>query len=172
MQAALSRGQVSNLLDAVSGLNGGKILTLLMGGDKPIPINCGAVAFDVKDGQGKSDVFVIDTADTRIEGDGSFDLDHERFDLTIAPKPKKAGILSLRTPVRVYGSFRSPDFELDKAGLALRGGGAVALALVNPLAALLPLIETGPGEDTDCQRLLASAGPAAKAAAPTTRSRP
>lgn len=172
VQAALSRGQVSNLLDAVSGLNGGKILTLLMGGDKPIPINCGAVAFDVKDGQGKSDVFVIDTADTRIEGDGSFDLDHERFDLTIAPKPKKAGILSLRTPVRVYGSFRSPDFELDKAGLALRGGGAVALALVNPLAALLPLIETGPGEDTDCQRLLASAGPAAKAAAPTTRSRP
>ena len=172
VQAALSQGQVSNLLDAVSGLNGGKILTLLMGGDKPIPINCGAVAFDVKDGQGKSDVFVIDTADTRIEGDGSFDLDHERFDLTIAPKPKKAGILSLRTPVRVYGSLRSPDFELDKAGLALRGGGAVALALVNPLAALLPLIETGPGEDTNCQQLLASAGPAAKAAAPTTRSRP
>ncbi|GHC88752.1 membrane protein [Pseudorhodoferax aquiterrae] len=172
VQAALSRGQVSNLLDAVSGLNGGKILTLLMGGDKPIPINCGAVSFDVKDGQGKSQLFVIDTEDTRIEGDGGFDLDHERFDLTIAPKPKKAGILSLRTPVRVYGSFRSPDFELDKAGLALRGGGAVALALVNPLAALLPLIETGPGEDTDCQRLLASAGPAAKAAAPTTRSRP
>lgn len=172
VQAALSRGQVSNLLDAVSGLNGGKILTLLMGGDKPIPINCGAVSFDVKDGQGKSQLFVIDTEDTRIEGDGGFDLDHERFDLTIAPKPKKAGILSLRTPVRVYGSFRSPDFELDKAGLALRGGGAVALALVNPLAALLPLIETGPGEDTDCQRLLASAGPAAKAAAPNTRSRP
>lgn len=172
VQAALSQGQVSNLLDAVSGLNGGKILTLLMGGDKPIPINCGAVSFDVKDGQGKSQLFVIDTEDTRIEGDGGFDLDHERFDLTIAPKPKKARILSLRTPVRVYGSFRSPDFELDKAGLALRGGGAVALALVNPLAALLPLIETGPGEDTDCQRLLASAGPAAKAAAPNTRSRP
>ncbi|KQP44198.1 hypothetical protein ASF44_28130 [Pseudorhodoferax sp. Leaf274] len=172
VQAALSQGQVSNLLDAVSGLNGGKILTLLMGGDKPIPINCGAVSFNVKDGQGKSDVFVIDTADTRIEGDGTFDLDRERFDLTIAPKPKKAGILSLRTPVRVYGSLRSPDYALDKAGLALRGGGAVALALVNPLAALLPLIETGPGQDTDCQQLLAAAGPAAKAAAPSTRAKP
>ncbi|WP_326535264.1 AsmA family protein [Pseudorhodoferax sp.] len=173
VQAALSQGQVSNLLDAVSGLNGGKILTLLMGGDKPIPINCGAVSFDVKDGQGKSEIFVVDTADTRIEGDGSFDLDRERFDLTIAPKPKKAGILSLRTPVRVYGSFRAPDFALDKAGLALRGGGAVALALVNPLAALIPLIETGPGEDTNCQQLLAAAGPAAKAAAPSsTRAKP
>ncbi len=172
VQAALSQGQVSNLLDAVSGLNGGKIISLLMGGDQAIPINCGAVSFDVKDGQGRSEVFVVDTMDTRIEGEGTFDLDRERFDLTIAPKPKKAGILSLRTPVRVYGSFRSPGFELDKAGLALRGGGALALALVNPLAALIPLIETGPGEDTDCRQLLAAAGPAAKAAAPTTRSKP
>lgn len=171
VQAALSRGQVSNLLDAVSGLNGGKIITLLMGGDRAIPINCGAVSFGVKDGQGTSEVFVVDTADTRIEGEGTFDLDRERFDLTIAPKPKKAGILSLRTPVRVYGSLRSPDYELDKAGLALRGGGAIALALVNPLAALIPLIETGPGEDTDCQQLLAAAQPAAKAADPS-RTRP
>lgn len=173
VQAALSQGQVSNLLDAVSGLNGGKIITLLLGGDKPIPINCGALSFGVQDGQGTSEVFVIDTADTRIEGEGTFDLDRERLDLTIAPKPKRAGILSLRTPVRVYGSLRSPDYELDKAGLALRGGGAVALALINPLAALLPLIETGPGEDTDCQQLLASAAPAAKAAVPpSTRSKP
>lgn len=166
LQAALSQGQVSNLLDAVSGLNGGKIISLLMGGDKAIPINCGAVSFAVKDGQGHSELFVIDTADTRIEGEGGFDLDRERFDLTIAPKPKKAGILSLRTPVRVYGSFREPDFELDKAGLALRGGGALALALVNPLAALIPLIETGPGEDTNCKQLLAATQPAARAANP------
>ncbi len=71
------------------------------------------------------------------------------------PKPKQPGILSLRTPVRVYGSFRNPDYELDKGQLMLRAGGAIALALVNPLAALLPLIETGPGTDTDCARLLA-----------------
>lgn len=168
VQAALSQGQVSNLLDAVSGLNGGKVLTLLMGGDKPIPIHCGAVSFKVKDGQGRSELFVIDTEDTRIEGEGGFDLDRERLDLTIAPKPKRAGILSLRTPVHVFGSFRAPDFALDKAGLVLRGGGAVALALVNPLAALIPLIETGPGEDTNCQQLLAAAQPAAKAAAPSS----
>jgi AsmA protein len=173
VQAALSQGQVSNLLDAVSGLNGGKILTLLMGGDKPIPIHCGAVSFKVKDGQGQSELFVIDTQDTRIEGAGGFDLDHERLDLTIAPKPKRAGILSLRTPVHVFGSFRAPDFALDKTGLILRGGGAVALALVNPLAALIPLIETGPGEDTNCQQLLAATQPAAKAAAPSsTRAKP
>ena len=161
IRAVLSKGQVSNLLDAVSGLNGGKIITLLMGGDKPIPIRCGALAFDVRKGQGTSKVFVVDTDETRIEGSGGFDLDKERLDLTIAPKPKNAGILSLRTPVHVFGTFREPDYALDKTGLALRGGGAIALALINPLAALLPLIETGPGEDTDCARLFAAAQPAA-----------
>ncbi len=167
VQAALSQGQVSNLLDAVSGLNGGKIIRLLLGGDKPIPVRCGAVSFAVKDGQGRSEVFVIDTEQTRIEAEGGFDLARERLDLTIAPKPKQAGIFSLRTPVQVHGSFRNPEVELDKAGLALRGGGAVALALVNPLAALLPLIETGPGEDADCSQLFAAARPAARAAGPS-----
>ena len=71
------------------------------------------------------------------------------------PKPKNPGILSLRTPVHLYGSFRNPNFELDKGQLMLRAGGAVALALLNPLAALIPLIETGPGTNTDCARLLA-----------------
>lgn len=161
IQAVLSQGQLSNLLDAASGLNGGKIITLLMGGDKPIPVRCGAAAFDVKNGQGQSRIFVIDTEETRIEAEGGFDLDKERIDLTFAPKPKNLGILSLRTPVHVFGTFREPDFSLDKKGLALRGGGAIALALINPLAALIPLIETGPGEETDCAKLFASAKPAA-----------
>ena len=172
IHAVLSQGQLSNLLDAASGLNGGKIITLLMGGDKPIPVRCGAASFDIKNGQGKSRVFVIDTEETRIEAEGGFDLDKERLDLTFAPKPKNAGILSLRTPVHVFGSFREPDFALDKKGLALRGGGVLALALINPLAALIPLIETGPGEDTDCGRLLAAARPAAKSAAQPSSKKP
>lgn len=172
IHAVLSQGQLSNLLDAASGLNGGKVLALLMGGDKPIPVRCGAASFDIKAGLGQSRVFVIDTEETRIEGTGGFDLGRERLDLHLAPKPKNPGFLSLRTPLHVFGTFREPDFALDKKGLVLRGGGALALALINPLAALIPLIETGPGEDTDCGRLLAAARPAAKAAAPTSSKKP
>lgn len=172
IHAVLSQGQLSNLLDAASGLNGGKVLALLMGGDKAIPVRCGAASFDIKAGLGQSRVFVIDTEETRIEGTGGFDLGRERLDLHLAPKPKNPGFLSLRTPLHVFGTFREPDFALDKKGLVLRGGGALALALINPLAALIPLIETGPGEDTDCGRLLAAARPAAKAAAPTSSKKP
>ena len=156
ISAAISNGRVSNLLDAASGLNGGKVLQLLAGGDKTISVNCGGMAFDIKDGLGKSNLFVVDTEQTQILGEGTFNLTNERFDMTLTPKPKNMGILSLRTPVRLYGSFKQPDFALEKGPLIARAGGAVALLALAPLAALLPLIETGPGEDSDCRRLQAS----------------
>ena len=46
--------------------------------------------------------------------------------MTVAPKPKEVGLLSLRTPVRVYGSFKQPDFEIVKGPLAARLGAALA----------------------------------------------
>ncbi|MEO7337331.1 MAG: AsmA family protein, partial [Caldimonas sp.] len=126
VSAVVSRAQISNLLDAAAGLNGGKVIQLLVGGDQQIAIRCGAAAFDVRGGQGRSTLFVIDTEQSRIDGSGTFDLDHERFDAKIEPQPKHPGIFSLRTPVRVFGSFRHPDYALDKTGLALRAGGAIA----------------------------------------------
>ncbi|MDB5967279.1 MAG: hypothetical protein JWQ72_3779 [Polaromonas sp.] len=153
--AAIANGRISNLIDAIAGLNGGKVISLFVGGDKDIAINCGGMAFDVRDGIGRSQLFVVDTEQTRIEGSGTFSLTEETLDFVVAPKPKRPGILSLRTPVHLYGSFRHPDYGLDKGQLALRAGAAVALAIANPLTALLPLIETGPGKETDCARVLA-----------------
>ncbi len=158
VSAAISNGRISNLLDAASGLNGGKILQLLAGGDKTISVNCGGMAFDIKDGIGKSKLLVVDTEQTQILGDGGFNLKDEKFDVTLTPKPKNVGILSLRTPVRLYGRFNQADYELHKGPLLARAGSAVALLTVAPIAALLPLIETGPGQDSDCRRLQASAG--------------
>ena len=146
-------GRISNLLDAASGLNMGKVITLLVGGDKDIGINCGGAVFDVKDGRGQSSLFVIDTEQTQVLGDGWFNFGDERFDLTVAPKPKHAGLLSLRTPVRVYGSFSRPDYELKKGPLVARGAAVAALSAVGPLAPLVALIELGPGEDTDCGKV-------------------
>ena len=143
-------GRVSNLLDAASSLNLGKVLALLAGGDKDIVIRCGGAVFDVKGGRGKSTLFVVDTEQTQVLGDGWFDLEHERFELTVAPTPKEAGVLSLRTPVRVYGTFSDPDFELKKGPLVARAGAMAALAATAPLAALAALIEHGPGQETDC----------------------
>ncbi|MES2185199.1 MAG: AsmA family protein [Pseudomonadota bacterium] len=164
LSAAIADGRISNLLDAASGLNGGKVLALLAGGDKTIQVNCGGVAFDVKNGQGTTRLFVVDTEQTQILGEGTFDLARERFDMRITPKPKRMGILSLRTPVQVFGTFKNPDFKLEKGPLLARAGGAVALVFAAPLAAVLPLIETGPGQNTNCARVRQEAGAAEKQA--------
>ena len=175
LAATVVNGRISNLLDAASGLNGGKVLALLAGGDKDIVVRCGGVAFDVAGGRGKSTLFVIDTQQTQVVGAGGFDLEHEPVDVTGAPPPKRVGLLSLRTPVRLHGSFKQPEFEIVKGPLLAKAGAALGLAAVNPLAALLPLIETGPGEDTDCGKVRRQVGGAVKQAgapaAPDTRPR-
>lgn len=158
--ATIYDGQVSNLVDAASGLAIGRVLALLATGDREIPLNCGAAVFDVRDGQGQSSLFVIDTAQTQVLGSGHFDLRQERFDLHVEPKPKRPGLLSMRTPVDLKGSFSHIEVSLEKKPLLARAGAAVALAAVNPLAALIPLIETGPGENTPCASVLQAAGPA------------
>lgn len=172
LSAAVANGRISNIIDAAAGLNGGKLLTLFVGGDKDILINCGGLYADVQDGIGDLRLFVIDTEQTRVDGKGGLNLKDETFAFTLEPKPKKPGILSLRTPVQLHGSFRHPDFSLDKGPLFMRAGGAIALALVNPLAALLPLIETGPGTSTDCARVLAPLQGAQEAAAATGKALP
>ena len=164
ISAAVSNGRISNLLDAASGLNGGKVLTLLAGGDREIKVNCGGMAFDVKDGKGTSTLFLVDTEQTEIVGNGRFDLEHETFEMKITPTPKRMGILSLRTPVRLFGRLNKPEFELEKGPLLLRAGGAIALFGVAPIAALIPLIETGPGQDTNCARVKQVVGSAEKQA--------
>ncbi|RZI54675.1 MAG: AsmA family protein [Pseudomonas sp.] len=150
IRLAVANGRISNLVDALSGLNGGKVIQLLVAGDQTIAINCGSVAFDVVNGLGKSTLMVVDTEQTQILGNGTFDLSKERFDMTIEPKPKRMGILSLRTPMRAYGTFKHPEFAVEKGPLLARAGGALAMLAAAPLAALLPLIETGPGTPTDC----------------------
>lgn len=164
VSAAVANGRISNLLDAASGLNGGKVLSLLAGGDQTIKVNCGGFDFDVKNGLGKASVFVVDTEQTQILGNGGFDLGKETFDLVVTPMPKRMGILSLRTPVHAFGTFKKPQYELQKGPLIARAGGALALLAVSPLAALLPLLETGPGEDTDCLRLQSDLSGATKQA--------
>jgi AsmA family protein len=159
---AMEGGRISNLLDAASSLNGGKVLGVLLGGDHDIAIRCAAIAVDFSKGLGQSKILVFDTEQTRTEGSGTINLRDETFDFLLRPKPKRAGILSLRAPVRLYGSFKHADYSIDKRIVLARAGGAVLLAAINPFAVFLPLLETGQAGDSQCANVL-GAVPAAQA---------
>ncbi len=149
-------GQISNLADAAVGLNGGKVLRLLATGDQDIALRCGAIDIGITNGIGKTRTFLIDTEQTEIDGEGTVNLADEYFDLTLKPEPKRPDFLSLRSPIHLYGPFSKPDFSLDKTALVERAGATIALGILNPLAALIPLLETGPGKDADCQALMSA----------------
>jgi uncharacterized protein involved in outer membrane biogenesis len=101
---------------------------------------------------------VVDTDDATINVNGTVNLASEQLDLTLKPDSKGVRVITLRSPLYLRGTFKQPDVSVDKGVLAMKAGGAVALAVVAaPLAALLPLINTGPGEDSACAKLLAEA---------------
>jgi len=167
---ATSGGVLSNLLIEFIGLDGGEILKFLVEGDRNTGVRCGGALFKVVDGIGTSDSFVLDTEDTRIEGSGTIDFRDEKLDLRLKPHPKDKSILVLRSPLKVSGLFSHPGFSVQKKGVATRVGLAVLAGLVNPLAALLPLIETGTGKDANCAEVLGSVPSAAREAEKPVRS--
>jgi len=150
-------GEISKLMMEKIGLHLWEMLVLNVTGDKLVKVRCGVADFDVKDGVMRTEALVFDTEVTTVIGTGSIDLGQERLDLILNPNTKNTSPLALSSPIYVRGSFAAPEVALDKGKIALRGLGALALGVVNPFLALLPLIDTGPGKDSDCAKLVREA---------------
>ena len=162
----MGKGEISNLLLEYVNLNGGEIIKFLVTGDKNAQVRCAAAAFDVNDGMMKTRALLLDTSDAVIYGEGYVSLANESIDLTIRPYPKDKSILSLRSPLKLAGTFAKPKAGVDKAALTGKAGVLLALGAINPLLALAATIETGPGKDADCKAVLQEAqAPAAAARA-------
>ena len=157
VRALINRGSISKLLLEEMGLNIGSIVLTKLVGDKQVKLNCMAADFVATKGLMRTRQFIVDTDDAVLHVDGTVNLANEQLDLTLQPDSKGLRIFSLRSPLYVQGTFSKPDVSVDKGVLALRAGGALALAVVAPVAALLPLVNTGPGEDSECATLLAQA---------------
>ena len=150
-------GEISKLMMEKVGLHLWEILELKVTGDKLVKLRCGVADFDVKEGIMHTDALIFDTEVTTIVGTGSIDLGQEKLDLTLNQKTKNTSPVALRSPIYIRGSFAKPDVEVDKGRVAVRALGAIALGIVNPLLALIPLIDAGPGKDSDCGQLVRDA---------------
>ena len=158
VKALINQGSISKLLLEQMGLNLGNVVLAKLFGDKQVKLNCMAADFIVAKGLAQTRQFIVDTEDAVIDVDGTVNLASEQLNLTLKPDSKGLRIITLRSPLYVTGTFKNPDVSVDKGVLALKAGGAVALAVAAaPAAALLPLINTGPGKDSECAKLLAQA---------------
>ena len=156
-QLAMGRGQVSNLVLEILDLDAAEALGFLVGGDKTVPVRCALFDLGFKNGLMESRTAVFDTDDTVVSAGGQVNFADETLNLRVTPVPKDPSPVALRVPFDVKGTFKKMQVAPDRTKLALRAGAAIALGAINPFAALLPLIETGPGKDSDCDALIARA---------------
>jgi AsmA protein len=150
-------GEVSKLAMEMAGLHVLEIVVLSIAGDKPVAIRCGMAGFKMQNGVMQARQLVFDTAISNVGGSGSIDFAQEKLDLTLIPQSKQPSLIALRSPISVRGTFAQPQVGVDKGRIVARGLGALALGAVNPLLALAPLVEAGPGLDSDCGKLIAAA---------------
>ena len=147
-------GEVSKLMMEKAGLHLWEILQLSLSGDRRVKLRCAVADFDLRSGNMQARTLILDTEITTIIGGGSIDLAQERLDLTLDQRTKATSPLALRSPIHVRGSFARPEVGVDKLRVAARAVGAVTLGIVNPFLAMIPLIDAGPGQDSDCAQLV------------------
>jgi AsmA protein len=153
----VANGEISKMMMEKVGLHLWEILVLKVSGDKLVKLRCGVADFDVKGGVMHADALIFDTEVTTIVGTGSIDLGQEKLDLTLNPNTKDTSPVALRSPIYVRGSFAKPEVSVDKGRVAVRALGAIALGIASPVLALIPLIDAGPGKDSDCRQLVKDA---------------
>jgi len=76
----------------------------------PSLVNCVVARFSIKDGIMEQEAILLDTSEMRVVGAGIIDFHSETVDVYLAPKAKKAALISLAVPVGIEGSFS--EFEL------------------------------------------------------------
>ncbi len=142
----LQGGAVSQKAIEWAGMDLAQSLGLMATGDKLLPVRCAVADLVAEGGVFRPHVFVLDTANSTIWIDGSLSLATETMDLRAVVSPSGFSPLALRTPLRVRGSFAHPVVSIEKGSIGRKVARSLLLALVNPLAALIPLVDQGDAE--------------------------
>lgn len=145
VRSQLLDGKVSHLAIEAAGLDLAQGLGVALRGDAALPLPCAVADLRAQAGVLSPRVLVLDTRDSTVWVDGSLSLRQEKLDLRVLVSPKDFSPLTLRAPLRVQGSLATPELSVAKGPVAAKLAGALLLGLLNPLAALLPLID--PGDD-------------------------
>lgn len=133
----------------------------------PVEINCGLVAFTVRDGVASADPILIDTKKNVMLGTGGFSFKDESLDLKIRADGKKFSLFSGQSPIGVKGYFAQPRVDPISPELLTRAGVGVGLgAALTPLASVLAFVDFGDAKSASCGPVLSGA----RAASQTTKS--
>jgi uncharacterized protein involved in outer membrane biogenesis len=165
-------GNLTSLLVDLVGLDLGNGVLSLLGVPNRAELRCLIGDFGLTAGQVETRTLLIDTSEANIVGSGKIDLASEKIDYRLVTEPKHFNIGSIASPIDIRGNLANPSILPEPGRLAARGAAAVALGIfATPLAALIPTIQLGLGEDSDCKSLLQDLKPDQVSARPPPKRR-
>ncbi len=152
---AMEGGALDSLIVELVGLDIQESISNLLGGENKYEVRCMVGQYELEQGLLNTKLLVIDTTDTNITGEGSINLKDESLDLVLKAYPKDISLFSARAPLLIEGTLKDPSIVPDPVSVSGKGLAAAALGTVlTPLAAIIPFIEGGVGEDSNCSYLI------------------
>ena len=155
----ITQGAISHLAIEIAGLDLAQSIGVLFEGDEALPLECAIVNLQAKNGLFSVKKMIIDTSDTTVWMDGSLSFANETLNLKAISLPKDFSPLTVRSPLNIRGSFADPQISLEKKPIGLKLAASALLAIVNPLAAVLPFLDPGNTKEANersagCKKLM------------------
>jgi hypothetical protein len=158
MAVVMVGGTLSALLVDLSGLRFANALLSLLGLPERERVECLIGDFALRRGTLSARRLLLDTESAVVTGTGEVALPEERLRLRLRTEAKRFSLGTLPAPILVGGTLKNPSAGPEAGELAARAGAAAGLGVLLPPLALLPTIQLGVGENTQCERLQARGG--------------
>lgn len=126
-------------------------------------MQCLVSRFSIVDGMAHSEGLLFDTDAMTVSGQGSINLANELLDLTVAPRPKDASLLSMALPLDIGGTLAHPTVTPNRGAIVKGMAGVAGAVALGPLGALPPVVSAGGDDGNAC---LAALNQAKKPAPP------
>jgi uncharacterized protein involved in outer membrane biogenesis len=121
-------------------------------------MNCFVAHIELKDGQAEIEDLLLDTQRITVAASGLLNLENETLDVIMAPRPKRASLVSLANPVRIGGTLAEPEVSVTriprKSRLAAGTGAGLLAGLINPVFLIFAFSDTGTGEANPCDAVV------------------
>jgi hypothetical protein len=114
--------------------------------------------FKLGEGRAEIEDLLLDTQRITVAASGILNLETEELDVVMVPRPKRASLVSLANPVRIWGTLAEPEVSVTRVPRRGRLAGAGLLAgLVNPAFLIFALSDTGTGQANPCETVVEQA---------------
>lgn len=163
--AANANGKITSVMtegslaDAPIDLLASNLLVELMPGKSKkdtTKIECLFVQFTGQGGVFKSDAALLNTENIVMTTNGDVDLNNEKLNLLLVPKPKNIELFTLDANIRVSGDIADPSFSLDKGSVFKKLLKSAATVALGPAALAVPFASMGDSKSEKCFSEVAS----------------